>query len=49
MTDGVHIGALCFKFSQFCFVMMDDGVKELGATDIEVMDISMILADRALE
>ena len=33
----------------FCFVMMDDGVKELGATDIEVMDISMVLADRALE
>jgi len=33
----------------FCFVMMDDGVKELGAEGIEVMDISMVLADRVLE
>jgi Fe-S oxidoreductase len=33
----------------FCFVMMDDGVKELGASGVEVMDISMVLADRALD
>jgi Fe-S oxidoreductase/nitrate reductase gamma subunit len=29
----------------FCFVMLDDGVKELGRGDIPVRDIAMILAD----
>ncbi len=34
----------------FCFVMMDDGVKEIGADeDVQVMDIAMLLADRALD
>ncbi len=32
----------------FCFIMMDDGVKELGADDVQVMDIAMLLADDAL-
>jgi len=29
----------------FCFVMLDDGVKELGREDTPVRDIAMILAD----
>jgi Fe-S oxidoreductase len=29
----------------FCFVMMDDGVKELGADDVEVKDLAMLLAE----
>ena len=29
----------------FCFVMLDDGVKELGREDVPVRDIAMILAD----
>ncbi len=29
----------------FCYVMLDDGVKELGAEGVEVKDIAMILAD----
>lgn len=29
----------------FCFVMLDDGVKELGRDDVPVRDIAMILAD----
>ncbi len=30
--------------------MMDDGVKEIGADeDVQVMDIAMLLADRALD
>ncbi len=34
----------------FCFVMMDDGVKELDAAEsVEVMDIAMLLADRSLD
>ncbi len=34
----------------FCFVMMDDGVKELGADeDVQVMDLAMLLADRTLD
>jgi Fe-S oxidoreductase len=33
----------------FCFVMMDDGVKELGAGDaVEVKDLAMLLAERSL-
>jgi Fe-S oxidoreductase/nitrate reductase gamma subunit len=30
----------------FCYVMMDDGVKELGAEDVVVQDISMLLDRR---
>ena len=34
----------------FCYVMLDDGVAELGKADeVTVRDISMILADRVLE
>ncbi len=34
----------------FCYVMMDDGVKELNADDrVEVMDIAMLLAKRTLD
>jgi Fe-S oxidoreductase len=29
----------------FCFVMLDDGVKELGRDDVPVRDIAIILAD----
>jgi Fe-S oxidoreductase len=29
----------------FCFVMMDDGVKELGADGVEVKDVAMLLAE----
>jgi Fe-S oxidoreductase len=29
----------------FCYVMLDDGVKELGRPDVTVRDIAMILAD----
>ena len=34
----------------FCFVMMDDGVKEIGAGDtVQVMDVSMLLAGRVFD
>jgi Fe-S oxidoreductase/nitrate reductase gamma subunit len=34
----------------FCYVMMDDGVKELGADEsVEVKDLAMLLAERALD
>jgi Fe-S oxidoreductase len=34
----------------FCFVMMDDGIKELGADEqVKVMDIATLLADRSLD
>ncbi|MCP3975263.1 MAG: 4Fe-4S dicluster domain-containing protein [bacterium] len=33
----------------FCFVMMDDGVKEIGAEGVEVKDIAMLLAEQALD
>ena len=34
----------------FCYIMMDDGVKELGAGDsVEVKDLAMLLAERALD
>jgi Fe-S oxidoreductase len=29
----------------FCFVMLDDGVKELGREDVRVSDLAMILAE----
>jgi len=33
----------------FCYVMLDDGVKELGADDrVEVRDVAMLLAERSL-
>jgi Fe-S oxidoreductase len=32
----------------FCFVMIDDGVKELGNEQVVVKDISMILAEATL-
>ncbi len=32
----------------FCYVMMDDGVKELGADNVVVKDIAMLLAERSL-
>lgn len=40
-TDADEIAVAC----PFCFVMMDDGVKELGREDVPVRDIAMILAD----
>jgi Fe-S oxidoreductase/nitrate reductase gamma subunit len=34
----------------FCYVMMDDGVKELGADEsVQVKDLAMLLAERSLE
>ncbi len=34
----------------FCYVMMDDGVKEIGADEtVRVQDVSMLLADRMLD
>ncbi len=33
----------------FCYIMMDDGVKELGASEVEVKDLAMLLADRSLD
>ncbi|HDH02818.1 MAG TPA: (Fe-S)-binding protein, partial [Actinobacteria bacterium] len=33
----------------FCFVMLDDGVKELGNETIAIKDISMILAEATLD
>ena len=34
----------------FCFVMLDDGVRELGRDDdVAVRDISMILAESVLD
>ncbi len=33
----------------FCFVMMDDGVKEIGADAVLVKDIAMLLAEETLE
>ncbi len=29
----------------FCFVMMDDGVKELGAENVQVKDLAMLMAE----
>ena len=33
----------------FCFVMMDDGVKEIGNETVQVQDIAMLLASQALD
>jgi Fe-S oxidoreductase/nitrate reductase gamma subunit len=40
-TEADEIAVAC----PFCFVMLDDGVKELGRDDVKVRDIAMILAD----
>ncbi len=40
-TDADEIAVAC----PFCFVMIDDGVKELGRDEVRVRDIAMILAD----
>jgi Fe-S oxidoreductase len=40
-TEADEIAVAC----PFCFVMLDDGVKELGREDVRVRDIAMILAD----
>ena len=40
-TEADEIAVAC----PFCFVMLDDGVKELGRDDVPVRDIAMILAD----
>jgi Fe-S oxidoreductase len=40
-TDADEIAVAC----PFCYVMLDDGVKELGRQDVRVRDIAMILAD----
>ena len=34
----------------FCFIMMDDGVKEIGAEEqVQVKDVAMLLAEDALD
>ena len=40
-TEADEIAVAC----PFCFVMLDDGVKELGRDDVPVRDIAMILAE----
>jgi Fe-S oxidoreductase len=40
-TEADEIAVAC----PFCYVMLDDGVKELGRDDVRVRDIAMILAD----
>jgi len=40
-TEADEIAVAC----PFCYVMLDDGVKELGRDDVPVRDIAMILAD----
>ncbi len=40
-TEADEIAIAC----PFCFVMLDDGVKELGRDDVRVRDLAMILAD----
>ncbi|MGD2042057.1 MAG: heterodisulfide reductase-related iron-sulfur binding cluster [Acidimicrobiia bacterium] len=40
-TEADEIAVAC----PFCFVMLDDGVKELGRDDVPVRDIAIILAD----
>ncbi len=42
-TGAQEIATAC----PFCYVMMDDGVKELGEQDIVVRDIAMVLAESA--
>ena len=33
----------------FCYIMMDDGVKEIGAGAVEVKDLAVLLAERSLD
>jgi Fe-S oxidoreductase/nitrate reductase gamma subunit len=40
-TDADEIAVAC----PFCYVMLDDGVKELGRGDVKVRDLAMILAE----
>lgn len=40
-TNADEIAVAC----PFCFVMLDDGVKELGRDDVPVRDVAIILAD----
>ena len=40
-TEADEIAVAC----PFCFVMLDDGIKELGREDVRVRDLAMILAD----
>ncbi len=40
-TEADEIATAC----PFCFVMLDDGVKELGREDVPVRDIAMILSE----
>jgi Fe-S oxidoreductase len=42
-TDADEIAVAC----PFCFVMLDDGVKELGG-EVPVRDLALILADGLL-
>jgi len=44
-TEADEIAVAC----PFCFVMLDDGVKELGREDVRVRDLAMILADGLVE
>jgi Fe-S oxidoreductase len=44
-TEADEIAVAC----PFCYVMLDDGVKELGREDVPVRDLAMILADGLLE
>jgi Fe-S oxidoreductase len=40
-TEADEIAVAC----PFCYVMLDDGVKELGREDVPVRDLAMILAE----
>ncbi len=44
-TEADEIAVAC----PFCYVMLDDGVKELGREDVPVRDLAMILADGMVE
>ena len=44
-TEADEIAIAC----PFCFVMIDDGVKELGRPDVPVRDLAMILAEGLLD
>jgi len=33
----------------FCYVMLDDGVKEIGRDDVQVKDLAILLAERSLD
>ena len=49
-TEAIATGAnIVATGCPFCFVMMDDGVKELGEESVVVKDLAMLLADAAFE